>query len=549
MDTSTFNLILVVVLAILCLVLGFLWYQQKKRAESAEQANKTLKVDMQKVQDKAAPLWKYQKIADAKQEADRLISTAKAQINEAMDKTKAWVERKKQAAIEMEQAAENEALKIKQAAQDDAEVIRIEARNNTNEAKEKADSIVASAQSNADNLIAIANKRAQEIAGSAMEAMGKADLFEQKAKAMKNLIDGYGDEYLVANKTLLDDLAEEFNHKDGGVELAKARLLTKTLAKNQRAADCDYVEANRKETAIRFVLDAFNGKVDTALSKIKHDNYGKLEQEIKDAFGLVNGHGQAFRGARITEEYLMARLSELKWGVVTLELKLQEREEQRRIKEEIREEEKARREYEKAIREAEKEERMLQQAMEKARQQMAGATEEQRLKYEEQLAELQAKYDEAEAKNQRALSMAQQTRRGHVYVISNVGSFGEHVYKIGLTRRLEPLDRVKELGDASVPFSFDVHAMLYAEDAPTLENELHRHFESEQMNKVNPRKEFFKTTLKEIKQVVEDRGIEAHWTMMAEAREYLESIALERRMNQDEGERFSQEADMVAVNN
>ncbi|MCV5497617.1 GIY-YIG nuclease family protein, partial [Escherichia coli] len=82
------------------------------------------------------------------------------------------------------------------------------------------------------------------------------------------------------------------------------------------------------------------------------------------------------------------------------------------------------------------------------------ANEEQRLALEQKIAELQLKYEEAEAKNQRAISMAQQTRSGHVYIISNIGSFGEDVYKIGMTRRLEPLDRVRELGDASVPFSF-----------------------------------------------------------------------------------------------
>jgi hypothetical protein len=83
---------------------------------------------------------------------------------------------------------------------------------------------------------------------------------------------------------------------------------------------------------------------------------------------------------------------------------------------------------------------------------------------------------EAIEKKERALSMAQQTKRGYVYVISNIGSFGENVYKIGMTRRLEPIDRVKELGDASVPFQFDVHALVYSEDAPRLESMLHKEF-------------------------------------------------------------------------
>ena len=95
--------------------------------------------------------------------------------------------------------------------------------------------------------------------------------------------------------------------------------------------------------------------------------------------------------------------------------------------------------------------------------------------------------------------MAQQTRTGYVYVISNVRSFGESVYKIGMTRRLDPMDRVRELGDASVPFPFDVHYMIYTDDAPKLEAELHQRFAEFKMNSDNYRKEFFKVSLSEIK--------------------------------------------------
>ena len=226
--------------------------------------------------------------------------------------------------------------------------------------------------------------------------------------------------------------------------------------------------------------------------------------------------------------FLEARLDELKWLVAVNELKAQEREEQRRIKEEIREEEKARKDYERAIKQAEKEERTLQKALSEAKKQLEAASDAERQKFAAKLSELQAKLEEAEAKNQRALSMAQQTRQGHMYVISNVGSFGEDVFKIGLTRRLEPMDRVKELGDASVPFSFDVHAMIHAEDAPALENELHRQFEAQQVNKVNPRKEFFRVGISDIRTVVQQMGIEAKWTMKAEAREFRESLAMLR---------------------
>jgi hypothetical protein len=127
--------------------------------------------------------------------------------------------------------------------------------------------------------------------------------------------------------------------------------------------------------------------------------------------------------------------------------------------------------------------------------------------------------------------MAQQTKRGHVYIISNIGSFGEHVYKIGMTRRLEPIDRVKELGDASVPFHFDIHAMIFSDEAPTLENELHKAFANKKVNMVNYRKEFFKVTLDEIEQKAKEIGLSAEFLRMPEANEYKETLAMLEKMN------------------
>jgi hypothetical protein len=383
------------------------------------------------------------------------------------------------------------------------------------------------------SIIQNARAEAEQIRLATKKLEDEADVYQQTVIAMKNIIAGYGDEYLVPTSTLLDDLAEEFSHKEAGKELKDARKRTRAIVKEGRSAECDYVEDNRRVGAINFVTDAFNGKVDTVMSKVKHDNYGKLAQAIHDAFIQVNFSGVAFRNARVTEMYKQARLDELRWACIAQELRLQEREEQRLIREQIREEEKARREYQKAIQEAEKEERMLKKAMEKARKQFELASAEQRVLMEAQLAEMEARLHEAEEKNQRATSMAQLTKRGHVYIISNVGSFGDNVYKIGLTRRLEPLDRVKELGDASVPFAFDVHAMIMSDDAPALERELHNHFLLKQINKVNHRKEFFRASLQEIREELESMGVETKWTMVAEAAEYRESLAIERMIDEN----------------
>ncbi|WP_243124069.1 DUF4041 domain-containing protein [Clostridium tyrobutyricum] len=422
---------------------------------------------------------------------------------------------------------------LKNNAMNEAKSIKEKSSQEAKEIKIKSDEILSNATSQANKIVEDANARAKEIAGDAYAALKNTQNLEQTAKAMKNIIEGYGDEYIIPTYGLLDDLADDFGYTEAGQELKKARERTRLMIRNKTAAKCYYVEPNRKETAIRFVLDAFNGKVDTILSTIKRDNYGKLQQKIKDSFQVVNNLGRAFRNATITEEYLNSRLEELKWAVTANELKIKEKEEQHRIKQQIREEERARREYEKAIKQAAKEESLLKKLMEKAKKELSEANEQQKAQYEHQLSELEEKLKVAEENNQRAISMSQQTKTGHVYIISNIGSFGEDVYKIGMTRRLEPNDRIRELGDASVPFSFDVHAMIYSEDAPKLETALHKKFAINQMNKVNPRKEFFKVPLKELKSEIDSLGINAKWTLLAEAKEYKESLAIEKSISEN----------------
>ncbi|SQI33347.1 T5orf172 domain [Serratia plymuthica] len=157
-------------------------------------------------------------------------------------------------------------------------------------------------------------------------------------------------------------------------------------------------------------------------------------------------------------------------------------------------------------------------------------TAEQASKYQEKIDILQDALTEAELKGQKALSMAQQTKRGHVYVISNIGSFGENVFKIGMTRRLDPQDRVDELGSASVPFLFDVHAMIHSDDAPAMENSLHQHFSEKRTNLVNKRKEFFNVSLEDIKAAVFDvAGNDVDFIETASAQHYHETKAIRKQ--------------------
>ena len=381
-----------------------------------------------------------------------------------------------------------------------------------------AEEIVNQAQIKADALLDDATRKLRNLKGT--------------IEALKNERDGYGDEYLVPGRTLLDDLADHFGFTNASEEFKKAKANSKALVKNGAAAVCDYVEENRKKTACAFVIDAFNGKVDTAISKIKGgENYGKCRQAIQDAFMLVNTNGEAFRNARITDEYFASRQEELRWAAVLLELKKKEQEEQREIRERMREEAKAQAEFERAKAQAQKEEARIRAAREKMEEALKTATDAQKAKYEAQIQALSEKLKAAEENSKRAQSMAELTKAGHVYVISNIGSFGENVVKIGMTRRLDPEDRISELSNASVPFPFDIHAMIYSENAPDLENKLHDVFDQRRVNMVNPRKEFFRVPLSEIQAEVEKLGLKVQFTLLARAEEYRESLRLKTPLN------------------
>lgn len=528
MSSSTVILIIFLAIVILPSIGWFISARKKKQAiielDTARQQTEAAKEDVVRhrrmitiLEEQLRPITDMDAhVAQLRNEAEKYSRSLKAEADALHNQ-----------AVRILNSAQTEAHAQAQPILDEAKALRAKAKEVVQVANEKASQIEQQGRQEAEKVLAFANKRAEEIAGNALEARDKAEYYESAIKAMRNTIEGYKDEYIIPNHSVLDELAEEYSYKEAGEQLKVARQRVRDLVKRGLAGECDYAEANRRTYAIHFAVDAFNGKVDTALAKVKHDNYGKLKQEIEDAFSLVNHNGAPFRNARITHEYLDARLDELKWAVAATEIQRQEREEQKAIREQMREEEKAQREIEKALQEAEKEERMLQKALEKARQELASANDEQRQKYELQLAELEDKLKDAESRGQRALSMAQQTRRGHVYVISNIGSFGEQVFKVGMTRRLDPLDRVKELGDASVPFEFDIHAIIYSEDAPTLEKDLHREFEQKAVNRVNPRKEFFRLPLTEIRHAVEQRGLsEVHWTMKAEATEYHETLSI-----------------------
>jgi len=326
--------------------------------------------------------------------------------------------------------------------------------------------------------------------------------------------------------------------------ITAVREKQRIMIKDERAATCSQAwlvngseSEGRKATkrTLKLMLRAFNGECDAIIANVSWSNIDRMSERMNKAFDAINKLGESYR-CSISSEYLRLRRDELdmSYGYA---LKLQkEKDEQRAMREQLREEEKARREMEAAIRQAALDEERAQAALEKARSEVARATGEKESALNEKIRLLEQKLAEAHTNKERAISRAEQTRSGHVYIISNIGSFGDSVLKIGMTRRLDPLERIDELGDASVPFEFDVHGMIYTEDAPGLEAKLHARFAERRVNLINERKEFFQASIDEIQAAVQELGANVILTKLAEAREYRETVERRRAAAQPEME-------------
>ena len=316
--------------------------------------------------------------------------------------------------------------------------------------------------------------------------------------------------------------------------LDKIRDKQKTLIKDKQAIICNTEWTVRGSKAkgrkminhtIKLGLNAFNVQCDNAILKVTYKNIVASIKRLEKINESINKLLEP-NDISIKPEFFKLKVEELKLAYEYEEKLQATKEEQRRVREQMREEEKVRRDIEKAEKKAEQEERTYEAALEKARLEIKGKTQKQRNILEEKIQELEKRLKESHENKERALSMAQQTKRGHVYVISNIGSFGDNIYKIGLTRRLIPEDRVKELGDASVPFSFDVHAMIFSENAPKLENHLHNLFNYRRVNRINTRKEFFKVNLLEVEEECKKFDKNVEFTKFAEAKEYYQTQSL-----------------------
>lgn len=249
----------------------------------------------------------------------------------------------------------------------------------------------------------------------------------------------------------------------------------------------------------KLFLRAFNSDCEDTISKVKYSNYDMSLKKIYQSAESIQKLG-TMMSLSITPQYINSKVDELRLSFEYQQKKQEEKEAQKAARAEMREAARLQKEIEAQRKKIEKEQTHYQTAYEKLLKQLESDPNnddllQKKSEIESQLADIDKAIKDIDYReaNQRA---------GYVYIISNIGAFGKNVYKIGMTRRLDPQDRIDELGDASVPFNFDVHAMIFSDDAPALESALHKAFENRKLNMVNTRREFFNVTLDEIKEVV-----------------------------------------------
>ena len=324
------------------------------------------------------------------------------------------------------------------------------------------------------------------------------------------------------------------------IKLEQIRNQQAAMVKSHKAAYCTTtwsVNESKKEGErmikdyVKLLLRSFNNECDASILKVKFNNIKSIEKKITKAFEILNNLGQRMTIV-ISADYLNLKLSELYLCYEYQVKKQEEKEEQRRIREQMREEAKVQKEIEEMKAKIEKEEKHFNQAMTSTNELLQKAkTDAERESLRNELTNIQEKLSSIEKDKEDIQYREQQTRAGYVYIISNIGSFGENVYKIGVTRRLDPQELVDELGDASVPFYYDVHAMIFSDDAPSLENALHKAFDDRRLNKINLRREFFHVKLEEIEGVVKrnfNKPVE--FTKLAEAEQYRRSLMLKTNL-------------------
>ena len=361
------------------------------------------------------------------------------------------------------------------------------------------------------------------------------DQLEVKRTELKNIkldLANITDEHQLNLDGFKPPIFELEDHAAYVVAVKALRERQKDLIRKKEAVICPVdwsVGDSRREgkkavgRMIRLTLRAFNNECDLMIKNLTWKNAERTKEKILRLAEILDELNESMQ-VSITSKFVNLKIQEVNLSNAEKLKREEEKERLRSQRETEREEAKAQREYMAEVKRQERLERDKQVALATARERLSIASAEHRAAIEKEISSIEAELSEAIMQKGRLLSMAEQTRIGHVYIISNRGSFGDRMVKIGMTRRLEPMDRVKELGDASVPFPFDVHAIIFSEDAPSLERELHELFSEQRVNKINNRKEFFDINIDELEIKLHEKIPNIPFQKKAPSMEYVQSM-------------------------
>lgn len=354
------------------------------------------------------------------------------------------------------------------------------------------------------------NKQASKLDAQIREKEKVLNGLESKIASKKSQLIIFDDDILVQEFGLYSPRYSYNTSDEYKEQLKNVRDQQKDCLKKGNAAtgSTNFTYNNSKSQGDKMVKDmqklllrAFNSECDETIANVKFNNYDMSLKKITSSCEAISKLGKML-SISITPAYFNLKKKEL---TLALEYQIKKQEEKEQLKAaraEQREQAKAQKEIEEQRKKIEKEQNHYQSAYEKLKSQLATNPDDKDLL--DKKSELEDKLSDIDKAlidiDYRQANM----KAGYVYIISNIGAFGENVYKIGMTRRLDPQDRIDELGDASVPFNFDVHAMIFSDDAPALESALHRAFEDKKVNMVNQRREFFNVSLEEIKKVIKE---------------------------------------------
>ncbi|MCC0707342.1 DUF4041 domain-containing protein [Clostridioides sp. ES-S-0190-01] len=407
--------------------------------------------------------------------------------------------------------------------------------------KERLDNLIKDKNILKDNINTL-NSHLEELKDEREELRDINETLKNKKEALKRLSEELiqtEDEVLLQSFGLYNPKYDFENSDEYMEKLKEIREMQKLLIRNKTGVKYSdswtvdgSVQKGRTMTNqnIKTALKLFNSECDIAMSKVSFKNIDAVEKRIRKAFTDTNKLNTSNK-VSIKENYLNLKIDELYLYYEYLQMKEEEKEEQRALREQMKEEALVQKEIENQKRKLKKEELQFKNELLRLKSTIP-EDENDKLEWEQKINSIEEKLALLSKDLDDVLNREQNTRAGHVYIISNIGSFGENIYKIGVTRRLDPTERINELSSASVPFKYDIHATIFSEDAPKLESALHKAFDNKRVNKVNNRKEFFEVTLDEIRSEVEknfDKTVE--YTKLAEAQEYRQTLKIQELNN------------------